>query len=363
MIIYLLSFFLSYLILISSERVRTKCIRLVMILVALLIPSVLAGLRDYSIGTDISVYGNIWFQNAIQSKDIFTYLKWASSSDIGIVYAILNYIVSVFTTDPHWFYFTLSFITIGFTYKTAIDNKDLVNVPFSMLVYYLLFYNQSLNLLRQSLAMVFVACTFKYLRTKNLGMIGLFSVLAVLTHSSAIIVVAIIATYFSVNSNYKTIAKISIIAASFISVLFLNQLIELLVHLKFLTSRYESYLSVYQRGGGYVRLFLLCIPYLLLMITCNKKNQNVHRSLTYYLIMATFLSFLAFRMTYLSRIAYYFDIFLIITIPFIDMNSNLKIRIKSIELNRIILIIMVFAYWVYVYVYTNSGNTIPYIFS
>ena len=85
----------------NSKR-RFRAISIVFAFLGLLIPSILAGVRDFSIGTDINVYGNIWFERA-HNISLYQYLKWASVSSIGIVYALLNYIVGLFTEDAHVF--------------------------------------------------------------------------------------------------------------------------------------------------------------------------------------------------------------------------------------------------------------------
>lgn len=72
-------------------------------LLAILLPSFLAGYRDYTIGTDVLVYGNIWFHNAILSNNFWNYMEWANNSSIGVLYATFNYVVSRFTSNVHIF--------------------------------------------------------------------------------------------------------------------------------------------------------------------------------------------------------------------------------------------------------------------
>lgn len=364
--IYLITFFASYLLLKISRTKKNKVVKFVAVFLALLLPSILAGMRDYSIGTDIEVYGNIWFDRAVaytKTRDLFAYLKWANSSSIGVVYALVNYIVACFTSNSHWFYFILNLLTNGLIYKAAKDNEDIVDVPFAMLVYYLLFYNQSLNILRQSLALAFTLCSFKDIRENNVFKLLIWSILAILSHNSAIVIIALFLIYKGVNSNFKIYMKLTIFIGNVIVVVGFSQIGSFLLKIGVLSSRYESFLSTFQRGGAYTRLFLLCLPNLLMLFLLIKRNNAVKEAeaFKYYTVSATILSFLAFRMTYITRVALYFDIFYILSIPLVWKNMKINVVNQRKSLNKIIIILYLIFYWMFVYVYKQSGATVPYI--
>ena len=125
MTIYLFCFFASFFLLLLSEGIKKRIVFslkdtnkiisnlnpffLITVFIALLIPSMLAGYRDYTIGTDVLVYGNYWFEMT-KGLDLQSYVQWATASSIGSLYALLNYTVSRFSENPHVFYFVLSFI-------------------------------------------------------------------------------------------------------------------------------------------------------------------------------------------------------------------------------------------------------------
>lgn len=367
MIIYLVVFLLSYLFLKISQYQKNKIIRNVYIIIALLLPSCLAGFRDYSIGVDVEVYGNIWFQQAVEAthaRGMEWYVNWAVSSSVGALYATLNYIIALFTDNPHWFYFWLNFITNCLIYKAAKDNEDMIDSALVMLVYYSFFYNLSFNLLRQSLAMSFAACTFIYIRKQRLFPFICFSVMAILAHSSAIVVIIPYLVYRVINSKFNKIWEPIILIGSTISILGFFKIVQILINNGIISNRYESYLNINQRGGGIVRLFLLCLPYLILLLFYIKENlfKREGKALTYYLIFSTLISFLAFKMTYITRIAYYFDIFLIFTVPYIIQNNKFIIKFKERNISGQIVLGVVWIYWLFVYVIRHSGETVPYIF-
>ena len=68
----------------------------------LLIPALLAGLRDPTIGTDVELYGNYWFEYT-RKYSFIPYMEMANQQSIGLVYALLNYAVSFFSDDSKVF--------------------------------------------------------------------------------------------------------------------------------------------------------------------------------------------------------------------------------------------------------------------
>ncbi|MCI8527869.1 MAG: EpsG family protein [Lachnospiraceae bacterium] len=367
MLIYLITFFGSYCLLVYAEKVKTKRMHVFISLIAILIPSILAGLRDYSIGTDIEVYGNIWFRNAVDaasSNNIRGYIQRAVNSDIGALYALLNYIVAKCTSNAHWFYFVLSFLTTGLVYKAASDNDDIVNAPFAMLVYYFLFYNQSLNILRQGLALVFVLCSFKSIRDGKIIKFIVWTLLGYMVHLTAIVGVVLLIVYKVVNSKLKVYAKGAILVATIVVVAEFSYVLNFLIGLGILSSKYEMYGTTFQRGGGYIRLFFLCLPNLILLFLLIKKNiaKKETEALKFYVVIATAISFLAFRMTYITRMALYFDMLLVISIPLTCDNMKYKIVNNKSNMNRWGVIAYLLFYWIFVYVHRNSGETVPYMF-
>lgn len=365
MFIYLITFFLSYVLLCVGQNKKNKLKSNTCIIIAILLPSILAGCRDYSIGTDVLIYGNRWFRYAATSQGNFLeFIKWAVASSIGAIYACVNYFVAMFTENAHWFYFFLSMLTNSLVYKAVKDNDDLIDVPFAMLTYYLLFYNQSLNLLRQSLAVAFGVCAFTYIRKQRKLSFLICAMLAIFTHSSAIVVIAVPIIYIIINGKFRTIAKIGILIGACVSVVGFASITQLLIRMGILSTRYEHYIYDVQRGGGFVRLFLLCVPYLVLLVFCTHKTEfeKERNTLVILAAMASIFSLLAFRLAHIARIAIYFDIYLIFSIPYIALNCKYMIKGRRQNLNQVVLVCFMLIYWILVYVIRKGGETVPYIF-
>ena len=368
MLIYLIIFFSSFFLFIIAEKERkknNKKIYIIITFIAILIPSVLAGLRDYSIGTDVKVYGNIWFDNAVQyvkKNDMMSYITWAKNSNMGIFYALLNYIVANFTNNTHVFYFVLSYLTTVLIYKAVRDNDDCIDVPLAMMAYYLLFFNQSLNVLRQSLALAFVLCSFKSIRDNKTKKFIIWILLATATHETGCIAILLYIVYKALNSKIRLLSKIGIIVLTIFFVIGFSYLSKILINVGVLSSKYEIYANNYQRGGAYVRLLLLCLPnvFLQFIFANRKKISEESIAFRYYVIISTIISFLAFKMTYITRIAMYFDILLVFSIPYACNVTKYKVVFGKVKYNKLLIIGYLVVYWIYVYGIIKSGETVPY---
>lgn len=369
MLIYLCVFGASCLLVAASDKMKLKINKYLLLVIAVILPSILAGCRDYSIGTDVLVYGNIWFKRAVAANDLFWYVNWGAHSSLGIIYPLINYIVSRFTNNAHWFYFILSLITNVLVFKAAYNNKDIVKPIYVISAYYFLYYNQSLNILRQSLALSLAALSFSYIRKNDVVKFAITTVAAIMTHTSAVMLVIAYIIYRFMQSRYWRLYQPLIAALTFIVVIFFNSITNLFINIGIVSERYQIYTQTEYRGGGIVRLILFCIPYFLILwvlIDKNKINKNqesiIIRAGQCYCLISTFGTLLAFRMTYVTRILYYFDILLLFIIPYAFNRSKVQIKFHNKNYNMLISVLIAFVFWIVVFVIRNSGETIPYIF-
>ena len=115
MIIYLLTFGLSCILLEISGKNISKALKIILVFLALLIPSLLAGLRASFIGTDLRIYGINNFNYAIYSNSFKQFLDQTNVIDFS--FNVLIYISSRICSDYHLSLFIYQFITVFFIYK------------------------------------------------------------------------------------------------------------------------------------------------------------------------------------------------------------------------------------------------------
>ena len=302
------------------------------------------------------------------------------------MYAVINYIVAHFTINPHYFYFIYNFIENIIIFIAIYKNRDVVNVPLAMMAYYLLFYNLFLNILRQGMALSLILLGFSLLREKRYVSFLIIVYIAILFHNTAGIAVIFLLLYIflkkniTLQSNLETIKvvkkqdiinlqlffeRIIIIFLIIIIVILFEDIIRYLGSLGLVGDRYLMYINTEGVSGGfYQHLLGFCMPTLILFCInrSNLKFNIDYNFLLFVIITSTCFSFLMNKYTFLSRITLYFDIFFIISLPYILKNGNVRFSYKGINLNKYLAAIYLLIYWVIIYGYFNSGNTVPYIF-
>lgn len=180
---------------------KNRFISLIFFVFAITIPAFIAGARDSGIGTDMKVYGDYYFDlaNSISMKEFFIL------TDCELGYGILMYLISFFTSNYTYMYFFIEFIILSLVLVSIVDYTGGKNIAFGMLIYYLLFYSYSLNLMRQCLAISIVLYSFRYVRKNLLFKFLCFLLIATLFHKTSIICIIIYPIYQLFNTDVKKV--------------------------------------------------------------------------------------------------------------------------------------------------------------
>ena len=371
MVIYLGMFSLSILFIVIAKQYGKKDIRRnCCIIFALLLPCLLAGLRDYTIGADVLNYGNYWFMRAtLAHSNPSDYFAAADRGSIGLAYAFLNFIVSLFTNSAHWLYFILAVLEIIILYFSVKPFEKTISIAFSFFIFYMVYYNDSLNALRQMPAMLLVLFSYRYVRMRKIISFVIVIVIATLFHITAIMGLLIYPLAVLSESKLKDIFNVVIFALMVASVFLFSEVFNLLVRLNFLSAeRYGHYLENEDTTGGrFVRIALFLFIFLIFTIKrkwLTSKYKELQSSYMYMLFSAVLsMLLLIYSSAYIIRIAYYFDVFMVIYIPY--MVKGVGIKVNSVRRHYpkyIILGTVFFVYWIFVYAIRNGAATIPYMF-
>ena len=370
--IYIFSFTVSCLFLSCSEKkwCKNKLFGYILILLALLIPSVLAGLRDFSIGTDVELYGNIWFADACK-MDFISYIESASTSSIGVLYALLNYLTALVTDDIKIFYFFLSFIETLLVYMGLKGFDKQISVPFGMFAYYTLFYNNTLNLLRQFLAFSIVLFSYQFLVKKKYFIFIILTLVAITAHSSSFVAFGLL-ILFLISDKIKLkfsvlIFDLFVLFSTVILSLFYQKILILGTNNGWLSERYDTYMENTVVGGRMIRIFFWMIILILALIAFYQflRISKDNRLLITCTIMSFAMSFLLFMgNVYTIRFAYYYDagsIILISKLPEIYKAEFYGKRSRYCI--YFVLILLLLIRWYLEYVRSLNGQTYPYKFA
>lgn len=377
MTIYLIVFACSILFIYFSEYTYNRQLRGICVSIGILIPAILAGCRDASIGVDVSVYGKPFFERAVQSTSIFIFFsKQALLGHIDMGFNAIVYIVSRFAKDYHWSLFVYELITVAVIYWGYKRCNLIYGTPvwLGVLLYYLSLYNASFNILRQTIAVsfVFVACT--YIFTKEYKKYIVLMVIAFSVHSSSIIGGAVFPMYSilqikegDINERKQLHRGMMIIAVVMVIVVGANQIIQVLVNTGIFRENYLRYLQ----GGSYSKvtegrsvsvavLGIQLIYMLILFLHYRRINRRNMQGMFYLMISGLILLITCFGplfAEYISRLSYY-----IVPLQMVGLTNTSNCYKKGISKNvwMAILIVILFATWMRTYVILGYHATVPY---
>lgn len=352
-IIFLISSFFSYL----GYKEKNKKICIFFSMLAILLPSALAGLRARGVGTDTLYYIDASFRYAKTSTSFSQLMKIC---DIEILYNLVNYVVSRFTHNINWLYFVLQLLICGITYIACYKNKKICAPWFSYLLFMLLFFNRSLNMCRQTIAIVLILYSFTFATEKKPLKFFLTIIIAIGFHRTAII---FLPCYFLINiirKKDKFIYKI-LIFLLFLTLFFgYTSIIKFIIEIGLISSRYLYYVSSEESNIILIELiFKLVILFLILIFNKNLKTENEYNHIfTYFMLLDILMYCTGIYANYAQRLSYYFGYYIIYLIPqFSNIFKNLKAR-------KIITIFILLLTLVYSYLYYDVAGydeTTPYV--
>ncbi|WP_244352508.1 EpsG family protein [Enterococcus innesii] len=322
---------------------------------SVMVLSVFSGLRNLSVGIDITTYGKNIFETVSTfgpSVAIDYYSRWA---DTG--YVLFNYIVSFFTGNIHiflgvsTFVVELSFLLFFKRYRAVLDPT------LSFFIFNVVTLAYSFSILRQILSMAIIIWVY-YLLTKGKYLSAiLLAVGSVLIHKSAVFIILIIFTCYiitkfkeKINQRYLLLLMILFTLLSTIILTRYPETIDNLID--------DLNISSIQLNnfGSPMRFILFLFPVLLIKILIKEKFIQNNEEYFLYLISLITMSFgwLGGINYSLTRLTYF-----IIPIYILFISKKLKIINKK-SINLIIIFWFFFIFW-WLIGRGSEGGVIPYI--
>ena len=379
MAIYLMSFAVSLLLIAFTEK-RRKAYFIFFSIIALLIPCLVAALRAECVGTDILVYVKPMTQNAIGSNNFSHYWnsswfsvwrdKFVYEHEIG--FATLVYVVAKLTGNMGAVLFSIQAVTIVPIFVALAMNRKKAPVWLGMLMFYLMYFNSTLNMMRQWMAMGLLLLSFQLLLNKKYWLTAIFTVVAVLFHYSAVIILPVYFIWWFlqlfrkgtlVQGDIKVSSRMIIIIAvglfGVVALMNVDLMLKLMIRLGF--GRFSNYLS-----GNDLSILLgqvvLRIPVLGITAVSWKRFSKSTPHAGFFLTMMI-LDLLASQLssvaTYAFRISFYFAMFSLLAVPqlYACQKTPFEKKIVALGLSAFFLV-----YWYYTYCYVGAHETIPYVF-
>ena len=383
MYIYLICFCLSCLFLYFSDLKKYKNYKKIFVIIGLLLPCILAGCRSLKIGSDVEIYLKPLFLQATNSNNIIEYLssELLNTGRYELGFTTYVYIFTNIFRNIHFVLFFIEAIIIIVLYYSIINLKETyskISLWFSFLIYYLLFYNIGLNIMRQFIGISFgllsMSLIIKSKRFDFKSLIWIF--IGAFFHKSTLIFlvpyfVYLIFDYINNHSEDKIILNkkinkdlfclLLIIVVSIVLVLFvflLPQLLPITDKIHFL-SRLSSFVA---KKMNFKFFAIRSIPIIILFAINYKRFIKYNKDCWFYVFIFIInywvLNIMSASATFGNRFSYSFEIFNIIYLQLLCNAPFLKSNRKV--LKYIIIIYLIILWW-YNFVYLGYHQTVPFM--
>lgn len=370
--IYILLFFISLMFLFIGSRTKNKIISLLTTFIGLILPCIIAGLRNSSVGTDTSGYVKKMYELAVGTNSFKEYTeavyKWYLNKDY--FYLFNTYICSKLNHGFQYVLFMNQVLAIFPIYLASYryyKNRKISLV--TMIFYFLTFYNLSFNMARQSIAISFFVLSFAIYTTrrnkKDTFLSILFFILSVESHNTAIITAAIYLLYAIINSKsidpkVKTCILFILNTLLLVSIFLYKPIFEFL-GTSGIYKNAINYIENHSRIDFNESSFILNIFILILIIYYKKKFTNNKINFCFVLeigIINLILNLIGTFVKYSNRIVYYvYYLILFVYLPSLFMERK-KNKVELIDL----FVIMLILYFIIYTLYFNNNQTLPYVF-
>lgn len=304
---------------------------------------IIAGFR-YGIGTDYSTYYH-YYDNIRKGGEPWPWL------DFEWGFILLNQAIGLFYCPPEVYMFIVSAITVYLILYTC--DKLSADRMMSMLLFVTLyFYFSSFNILRQYLAIAIVFFSITFIKKGKLIPYILCIVLASLFHKTALIMLPL---YFIGYRRFSLQVQGIFLGLCLFAALFGRAMIS------FVLSFFPKY-SVYanfEAGSAWFNLGVLCAVYALALVS-KKMRKFTNRDHLYMniCVIALGLMLLTYCNVLFARMAMYYYVFTILTIPHFVSRLNKKYRFPA-KVAAAAMACMVCMY----YLLNNNDEVVPYAFA
>lgn len=359
MLIYFIVFFIVLMntYFIAKMKKKNNKLYIVLLVINVIILACFAGLRDDTVGYDIGSYIEKPFEWASNMK----FHEFLDRNDLEIGFRTLIYLTTLTSDDYHILLIIIQIIIISCVYYYGLKSEK--NILFIIFIYLMIFFNDTMSFMRESMAYCILLVSMVQLKEKKYLKALIIFFIALSFHNTAIIIPVIYAIY-CINNNIenrknKQLFNIIIFSSIILGALFYKQIIYVLCYfIKILPEKYYLYFSSKYYGTNNVYTFKLifdCIiiiyEYYLLKI---KKDNNM----TYLLfaLISLVLNIMSYKLGNLIRLSYYFSI-----VALLDTLPELHIVLKKDKFNKglgtILMVSLLIFYWIYIY---GNGATVPY---
>lgn len=322
------------------------------ILIGILPISLLTGLRDTTVGTDLGIYVvRLW--ESCKFSDFSDVLYYNEMMEIG--YVAFCYLISLFTSEIQVFLFIEHFILLTLLIYYIRKTKT----PHATLLYFIILvflYNASLNLMRQFFTLILCVGALNYLTEKKTVRFILFLIIASYFHNSIILLILLVPIFYLLEKfpNKTLQIQFYIFIGGILFSIFFPIILEMLINYGLINSKYVRYLN--QDFATHKIDFILSgVIYLVTFIGQSKDSKNRER-IRVLAILTIILTMCGTYNDVASRVAMYIYIYAFLII----FTYSQTLHTSKQKLNLFLISSIVTLRFVYISITTDYSETIPY---
>lgn len=352
----------------KKDRLSRKPSKVLAILIAaIIVPCLLAGMRDTSVGTDTGGYA-INLMNYVIKSDSFAELREVDKTYTEIGYQFFVYIISRFCLRFEIvLFFTEFMILLPFIIAIFYVRKEL-SMTKCIAAFMFCYYHLSLNLMRQSIAMslTILACIlFAYCNKKVIA--AFVITLAYFFHKFTLIIVLIlfvawILKRFLFNPRKRLLIFTAILGCPVFFIPIIFKISPLILTGAF--QKFVKYVSGEQgigiltklRSPSFIIFTLLFISSWYSYTTSPKKKTKYDVTLLFLAFLTIECSFLQAFITYANRISYFLMPFFIL---FLARSFKFTLRFKEKD-RAFFFYMLIVVYWLFNGMLSASSSTAIY---
>ena len=344
MVAFIISYLLSLLFMNRALKNRNKLFTSFNHILAVFPPIFLLTFRAEDCGTDTYTY--IMSYEFVETHNGLLYVLEAR---MEALYSLLMLCLKMMSLPVEFLFFVCGILTIVPVYIGSIKLKDKADPLITMALFYLMFYQYSFNISRQSIAMSFLFLAVVYLLENKKVISMMWGIVATLFHTVALFYFVIYFLYlFLEKSKIYTIVLVGV-SLSFILTIepdFFNDNV----------GRVQRYIEKGEAGMQMSYLCEMILNFIVVFAFYKKEDVELRRFFLIISGIVVFLILMSTRGPYIFRIANCADILLLLYVPITLKTANKK------ELYVGYMFFAVFFWW-FVFIFNGSGRSYPYILS
>lgn len=299
MILYYLVIFLSICIAVRAEK--NNNIRWVFGVIVLL--SLLAGFRDYSVGTDTYTYYRTFMNIANGGLSIL---------EVGFV-MVSRFLMMLFG-DARALFVIYAFVINGLIIRRLWDFREYCSFGFMCFLYVTMFFPQTMNIMRQYIALAIVFFATRYIYNRKYIWFILGVLLASILHTSALVSIFLIIPNYYFNGRGITKKKVALTMILIACIPIINR------GIIYLYNVYDRYFGEASIGLSLLSLLRIGTIIVFAFLAINYKNyfwnkkipKREFRIVTLIYIISVGITIIGNIYEYVGRVSIYFIMFEIV---------------------------------------------------